>query len=94
MDKAEAGAILATEVQNLRTRPYFELIRRLLDEQETFEVTAASGVRYQVELDAFWDDKRAKNLRVIGAIDDGGRSSYLPLTDDFIVAPDGSFVGE
>jgi hypothetical protein len=57
-------------------------------------VTAASGVRYQIELQAFRDDKRAKNLRVIGAIDDGGWSSYLPLTDNFIVAPDGSFVGK
>ena len=57
-------------------------------------MTAASGVRYQIELQAFWDDKRAKNLRLIGAIDDGGWSSYLPLTDNFIVARDGSFVGE
>jgi len=94
MDKPEASAILATEVQKLRKRPYCDLVRRLLDKQETFEVTAASGVRYQIELQAFWDDKRAKNLRLIGAIDDGGWSSYLPLTDNFIVAPDGSFVGK
>jgi hypothetical protein len=80
MDKAEASATLAIEVQKLRKRPYCELVRRLLDKQETFEVTAASGVRYQIELQAFWDDKRAKNLRVIGAIDDGGWS-FLSAAD-------------
>jgi hypothetical protein len=30
----------------------------------------------------------------MGAIDDGGWRSFAPLADDFIVAPDGSFVGE
>jgi len=34
-------------------------------------------------------------LRVLGAIDDGrGFRANVPLTDDFLVAPDGSSVGE
>ena len=28
------------------------------------------------------------------AIDDGGLRAFAPLSDDFIMAPDGSFVGE
>jgi hypothetical protein len=31
---------------------------------------------------------------VLASIDDGGWSAFIPLTDDFIIAPDGSFVGE
>jgi hypothetical protein len=94
VDKVEASAILAAEVEKLRARSYSELVARLLDRQETFEVTGPSGSWYYVELQAFWDDESARNLRVLGAIDDGGWRAFAPLTDDFILAPDGSFVGE
>jgi hypothetical protein len=30
---------------------------------------------------------------VVVAVDDGGLSAFKPMCDDFIVAPDGSFVG-
>lgn len=33
-------------------------------------------------------------IRVIGSIDDGGWRAFRPLSDDFIRAPDGTFVGE
>jgi hypothetical protein len=34
-------------------------------------------------------------VRVVGCIDDGHLpSAFRPLTDDFIMTPDGSFVGE
>jgi hypothetical protein len=33
-------------------------------------------------------------VHVLGAIDDGGLRAFVPLCDDFIMAPDGSFVGE
>lgn len=94
MDKVEARAVLGDEVEKLRACPYSDLVERLLDKQETFEVTGSSGTRYQVELQAFWDDEPAANLRVIGAIDDGGWHAFAPLSDDFILAPDGSFVDE
>jgi hypothetical protein len=94
VDKVEARAILGAEVEKLRACSYSELVERLLDKQETFEVTGPSGSWYQVELQAFWDDKPAGNLRVIGAIDDGGWRAFVPLSDDFILAPDGSFVDE
>jgi hypothetical protein len=94
MDKVEAKALLAGEIEKLRARPYSELVERLLDKQETFEVIGASGVRYHIELQGFWDEEQAGNLRVLGAIDDGGWHAFVPLTDDFILAPGGSFVGE
>lgn len=58
-------------------------------------VVAESGVQVQVEVQAFWDTPRQPgNLRVIIAIDDGGWRSFRPLSTDFIIASDGSFVGE
>ncbi|MEI2731013.1 MAG: hypothetical protein V9G08_03230 [Dermatophilaceae bacterium] len=48
-----------------------------------------------VSIDAFWDNpKRKDNLRVALSIDDGGRRAFMPLTESFIVAPDGTFIGE
>lgn len=50
--------------------------------------------KYQVEIQVFWDDRQGGNVRVAGSIDDGAWRAFVPLTRDFIKAPDGSFVGE
>lgn len=63
-------------------------------EIETREVPGNSGQVYQLEIQAFWDDKAQRNVRVVAAIDSGGWDAMSPQSDDFIVAPDGSFVGE
>ena len=94
MDSVEAKAVLGAELTKLRALSYTDLVERLLDRHETFEVAGPSGVRYQIELQAFWDDKPGRNLRVVAAIDDGGWRAFVPVTDDFILAPDGSFVGD
>lgn len=93
MDKSEAQAVLAKALGDYRKRAYGELLV-LLRTPEVFEVTAESGAAYQLEVDATWDGEADGNLRVMGSIDDGGLSAFVPLTDDFIIAPDGSFVGE
>ena len=93
MDKDEARGILRDHLEHFRARTREELLP-LIDEPEVAEVTAPSGARYQVEVMAVWDDRPDVNLRVMGAIDDGGLSAWLPLSEDFIMAPDGSFVGE
>jgi hypothetical protein len=53
-----------------------------------------SGVEYQIEIEAFWDDQAAGHLRLVASIDDGGWRALAPITDGFVVAPDGSFIGE
>ena len=58
------------------------------------EVDGPSGHRYSIETSVFWDGAKDRDLRVIVAIDDGGWRAYAPMTDDFIMSPDGSFVGE
>lgn len=59
------------------------------------EQQGEDGVEYQIEVEARWDDRNAPHLRLVLSIDDGrGWRAFAPLTDSFIVAPDGSFVGE
>jgi hypothetical protein len=90
---AESTALLRETLDSYRARPVAEL-KRLLDESDRHELTGPSGTRYQVSVQAFWDDRPQGNLRVAGAIDDGGWRAFRPVCDAFIVAPDGSFVGE
>jgi hypothetical protein len=93
MDRAEAKRILARELEGYRGRSYRELLR-LLEVQDTREVSGPGGTLYQLEFQALWDDRGKGHLRVMGAIDDGGWRVFLPLTDDFIIGPDGRFIGE
>lgn len=93
MDKAEARSILASVIADLRERSYDQL-RELLGESRMREAAGQTGMRYQIEVQAFWDAAPGGDLRVIASIDDGGLSAFKPLSDDFIVGPDGSFVGE
>jgi hypothetical protein len=59
-----------------------------------FAVTCDSGTWYQGEVQVMWDDKPDGAIRVMASIDDGGCRAFVPLTDDFILAPDGTFVDE
>lgn len=99
MDTEEATRLLAPHVERLRRVPYSDLVR-YVDEVEAFEVTGESGTMYNVEIQAFWDSgQKGGNLRVLASIDDGRfRWRFLPvvvpLTKAFIIAPDGSFLGE
>jgi hypothetical protein len=94
MNKAEARSILGAEVVRLRSASYSDLVERLLNNEESVERVGSSGARYAIECRAFWDGEPQGNLRVRAMIDDGGWRSFVPLVEDFILAPDGSFVGE
>ena len=93
MDKAEAKSLLSQELSRYRELPYAELFS-LVDKIETFERAAPSGVTYQIEMQVFVDDESRQTVRVLGSIDYGGWRAFAPLSDSFILAPDGSFVGE
>jgi hypothetical protein len=93
MDRIEALTLLESELARYRSRRYAELVQ-LLDEPVTADVTGPSGVVYQLEFQAFWDDGKDGNLRVIGSIDDGGWRAFVPLTRDFLVTPEDRFVDE
>ena len=93
MDKKEAQQLLKARVNQLRAMSYHDLLS-LLDKETVIEVDGSSGGRYSIETSVFWDDAKDRDLRVIINIDDGGWRAFAPMTDDFIMAPDGSFVGE
>lgn len=94
MNKTEAREIITVELAKYRNWSYDQL-RALVDApKRSFEVVGASGTRYHVDIDAHWDATPEGAVRVLGCIDDGGWRAYLPMSDSFIKAPDGSFVGE
>jgi hypothetical protein len=90
---AEAREIMDTQIHRLRTLPYAELIGYL--EPVAHEVQAPSGRIFQIEILAVWDDRKRQHLRVLVQMDDGTGMRFKPfVSDDFIVAPDGRFIGE
>jgi hypothetical protein len=94
MDKTEALAVLNKELAFYRVLPYSQLLP-LVNRSTTVERTGPSGTKYQIELQVIVDDPKRNTLRVAGAIDDGGLwNAMVPACGDFIIAPDGSFVGE
>jgi hypothetical protein len=94
VDTAEARAIARARARELRKLPWAELRDRYLDSEEHAEVVGATGATYQVETFAVWDGAKEGDLRVFVAVDDGGWRAFSPLNECFIIAPDGSFVGE
>ena len=93
MDKQEAKRVLKDQLVPYRSLGY-ERLRRLLNEQDVFEVTGASGTVYQVEIQAVWEGRKGGDLRVRASIDDKGWRAFAPVISDFIVRPDGTFVDE
>lgn len=92
-NKGEARAIAAAEIDRLRSLSREELLG-YIDNPQTWEVVGESGTTFQLEASAFWEDRKRENFRVVVSIDDGGTSAFVPMSEDFIVAPDGSFIGE
>ena len=95
MDKSEARTLLLEHLALYRKYSYGDLLK-LMGNNSVAVVRGPSGTEYQIEIDILWDSPRDKvNIRVLGAIDDGRLPGALkPLSDSFILAPDGKFVGE
>jgi hypothetical protein len=93
MNKTEAHSLLQGQLQQWRERSWAQL-REEVGQSHRFEETAASGSRYQRQIQVFWDNRPDGAIRVMASIDDGGWRAVVPLTDDFILAPDGTFVDE
>jgi len=93
MNEEEARRLLEEQLARYRGASYAELLR-LLGTQDVCELHGPSGAWYQIEFSAVWDRHKGGDLRVIGSIDDGGWRAFRPLSSDFIVRPDGTFVGE
>ena len=93
MDKEQAMRVLAETLATYRVKSY-AVIKELVGQTEYCEVAVPGDVVLQIEISVIRDDKADGDIRVMGAIDDGGWRTFIPLCDDFIMAPDGSFADE
>jgi hypothetical protein len=92
-DPVVAKAHLAPHIGRLRRMSYAELGDRVRkSDVETHEIAESDGTSYQIEILFLWDGKPDADIRVMGFcfINPSGRS----ICDDFILAPDGRFIGE
>jgi hypothetical protein len=71
----------------------FKEIQAIIGNILTFQGDGESGVQYQIEVEAFWDGKPGQDIMLLGAIDDGGWRAFSPLSDSFIMSPDGTATG-
>ncbi len=95
VDENEAARLLDEMMGELRTESFPALVAQYLGQTGVRDLAGASGESYCVEIQGVWDNGKPGDLRIIAGIDDGGfRSAFRPLTADFVMAPDGSFVGE
>ena len=78
MNKYEAKEILNTRLARYKTKTYRGL-QYLLNEQNTSEVITASGTKYQLKIQAVWDDKKDGGFRIIGAINNYALRSFMPI---------------
>ncbi|QDV61102.1 hypothetical protein [Crateriforma conspicua] len=108
MDADDKRKVLADRLAEFRDWSYDTLAaeidrtRKAHDCLHHTEGVFGDGTEYQLEFNVFWDDKRGGDIRVCGDISTEPQRRLfriLPIhlpdaTDSFIMAPDGSFVGE
>jgi len=108
MNEREARSIVREKLEPYRHRSYAQLAEMIGQEPETGEVVGASGEPYQFEIQAFWDSRSGGNVRVLAGIDESPHKPifwnipvlrWIPIystkvTEDFILSPEGQFVGE
>ncbi|MHB8975014.1 MAG: hypothetical protein ACYC4N_31690 [Pirellulaceae bacterium] len=87
MNREEALGLLNAKLDDYRQIPYAELVSKI-DTNEVVEVSGPSGVEYQIEIEVMWDHKPNGDIRVMGAIDDGGLRAFIPLCNDLLVRSD------
>ena len=88
MDKTEAIEIAEKELESYRVMSYAEIAKKI-GEAESFERISDRGEPYQIEFDFFYDDKLDKSIRVIGMVSHSAWTDFSPVSNDFIIAPNG-----
>ena len=87
MNREEALGAVAKEAARLTGRSYADLAQMIGK-----PTTTAHG-KYQVEIQAHWDDKPNGTLRLSFGVDDRGARAVFPLTQSTLVEPGATFTG-
>ena len=87
MDRDEALSLINAHLDQYRKMSYAELAAKIGDEEFPV-VVGPSGTKYQMEIQIRWDHKPNGDIRVLGAIDDGGLRAFMPLCSDLLMRPD------
>jgi len=88
MDRRAAREVLQAALAGWRALSHQALVQRI-GEVEARPITGPDGKEYQIEIEAFWDDRPGGDIRILGSVDDGGWSAFAPLCEDFLVSPPG-----
>ncbi len=92
MTRDEWGALVRAEIERLRGMRYDELQEFLRPGHRLHSMS--DGRICMLEIQAFPDSPRSRNLRLIVSAHDDECAGHAVAVDDFIISPDGRFVGE
>ena len=92
MDKQRALKFAEQQLRDMSSRSYSEL-SALIDTSESKMLELDNDNYFQTQIQIFWDDpKEKKDIRVSCSIDGCGISAYAPLSADFIITPEETFI--
>jgi hypothetical protein len=86
VDRAEATLHLRKHLDDLEALGYPALLQRV-GQDNAFELRAPSGHSLQIEVSILWDQQPGGAIMIIGSIDDGGLSAFIPLTESRLLQP-------
>jgi hypothetical protein len=90
MNNDVAYVLMDAEFRKLLDLPYSELLK-LVGSRKFKEVVGEDDTSYRVRVEAAWDIPKKKDVRVLVSVDDGSWRALRPLTQGFVIRPDGSF---
>ena len=98
MNKEIANKLLNEWITNLRLKDY-DYLFGFMGSENIFadEIVGPDGQIYLRELLVYYDDKKTKNLRVAASIFQNPTTFFCfsdQVQDDFILSPEGKFIGE
>ena len=85
MDNVVADEIIGKELESLRKLPY-SYLSALIGKPVTRKAAGPDGREYDIEVQAFWDDRPDEDLRVIVSVSDASWRAMLPRSGSVVVA--------